>query len=93
MLKLDAHRYPPSPDPKDPVHLAAFADDSAYRMVDGQIVEQSKHMAQRGEGMFVAAPAPCPRDVKGPDMSKSGTLKSCNVWRKNRLGISAGACI
>jgi hypothetical protein len=50
MMQKDRHRYLPPPDPENPVHLAVYADDSAFRMVAGDIVEDARRLARKGKG-------------------------------------------
>lgn len=50
MFKQDAHRLPPAQDPEYPLVLPIWADDSAFRMVDGDIMEQSRRLARAGQG-------------------------------------------
>lgn len=51
MFKQDARRLPPSQQSEHPMILPIWADDGAFGMVDGELLQESRRLAWRREGI------------------------------------------
>lgn len=51
MFKQDARRLPPSQQSEHPMILPIWADDGAFGMVDGELLQESRRLVGRREGI------------------------------------------
>ena len=51
MFKQDTHRLPPPQQIEHPMILPIWVDDGAFGMLDGKLLQESRQLAGRGEGI------------------------------------------